>query len=424
VYVREAHPTDGWAMASNRRVGVEAAQPTDREGRAEVAGQCGLRLNISMPLLIDELDDRVGHLYSGMPDRLYVIDRDGTVTYKSGRGPFGFKPGELEQSLILTLAKQDADDAAAPAARVPMLSDSAAWRTLPPVAEGRPGPLPSWARALAAGLPDTTARLLELDYIQRERSPLGPVLRGRLRWVAATANRCDYGRAYAEADLRRAGQTDDDLAKLASGDWIGWPEEEQDALAFARKLTEAADQLGDDEVARLINLHGEERVVAIVLLVAYANYQDRLALALGLGVEPGGPRPPVAVRFERRPPATGPPRWKAEGVEPPPAADRVDDKDWGGLDLAALRRGLDRQRGGEGRIRVPTWEEVVAKVPALAGRPRPSRVQWSLVCYGYQPELTAAWLDAMGTFGAEADQDRVFEESVFWVVTRSIYCFY
>ena len=57
----------------------------------------------SRPLLVDELDDRVGHAYSGMPSRLYVIDTEGKVSYKSGRGPFGFKPGEMEQALVLLL---------------------------------------------------------------------------------------------------------------------------------------------------------------------------------------------------------------------------------------------------------------------------------------------------------------------------------
>jgi hypothetical protein len=56
---------------------------------------------MTMPLLIDALDDQVGHAYSGMPDRLYLIGKDGRVVYKGGRGPFGFKPGELEQSVIL-----------------------------------------------------------------------------------------------------------------------------------------------------------------------------------------------------------------------------------------------------------------------------------------------------------------------------------
>ena len=61
-----------------------------------------------MPLVVDTMDDRVGRLYSGMPDRLYVVDRDGKVSYKSGRGPFGFKPGEMEQELVLMLLEETA----------------------------------------------------------------------------------------------------------------------------------------------------------------------------------------------------------------------------------------------------------------------------------------------------------------------------
>jgi hypothetical protein len=30
----------------------------------------------------------------------HLIDRKGRVAFKGGRGPFGFKPGEVEQSLI------------------------------------------------------------------------------------------------------------------------------------------------------------------------------------------------------------------------------------------------------------------------------------------------------------------------------------
>jgi hypothetical protein len=60
-------------------------------------------MGITMPLVVDDMNDRVGHLYSGMPDRLYVLDGDGRVVYKGGRGPFGFKVPEMEQSLIMLL---------------------------------------------------------------------------------------------------------------------------------------------------------------------------------------------------------------------------------------------------------------------------------------------------------------------------------
>src|SRR5262249_36070559 len=93
VYVREAHPTDGWKMESNTRQGVAIKQPTTFDERSEAAGQFCTKLKPSMPVVVDELNDPAGNAYSGMPARLYVIDPQGKVAYKSGRGPFGFKAG-------------------------------------------------------------------------------------------------------------------------------------------------------------------------------------------------------------------------------------------------------------------------------------------------------------------------------------------
>ena len=113
VYVREAHPIDGWRMNSNDEAGIAIKQPLTELERFGVASRCCDALKISMPMVVDELDDRVGHAYSGMPDRLYVIDRQGRVAYKGGRGPSGFKPGELEQSLVMLLLDQDTSAAKA-----------------------------------------------------------------------------------------------------------------------------------------------------------------------------------------------------------------------------------------------------------------------------------------------------------------------
>jgi hypothetical protein len=103
IYIREAHPTDGWRLASNDRIGVRFAQPRTTKERTAIAQTCCSTLKMTMPLLVDNLDDHVGHAYSGMPDRLYVIGRDGRVVYKGGRGPFGFSAAEMEQALILHL---------------------------------------------------------------------------------------------------------------------------------------------------------------------------------------------------------------------------------------------------------------------------------------------------------------------------------
>ncbi len=103
VYVREAHPSDGWWMQSNQRVGIDLAQPKDTAGRRSIAASCRERLKLDIPFLVDSVDDKVGARYSGMPNRLYLIDQQGKIAFKNGRGPFGFHPRQLEQALILLL---------------------------------------------------------------------------------------------------------------------------------------------------------------------------------------------------------------------------------------------------------------------------------------------------------------------------------
>jgi hypothetical protein len=109
VYVREAHPTDGWRMESNDRYGVTTPQPRSYDERVEVAQMCGRTLGLAFPMLVDTIEDTVGARYSGMPGRLYLIDRQGKVAFKSGRGPYLFKPNELEQSLVLLLNEDVGD---------------------------------------------------------------------------------------------------------------------------------------------------------------------------------------------------------------------------------------------------------------------------------------------------------------------------
>ena len=115
VYVREAHPSDGWTLPSNDKVGLAVSQHRTFQDRCEAAKTCCSSLKITVPLVVDEIDNRVGIAYSGMPDRLYVIDTRGRVAYKGGRGPFGYKPSEMEQALVLLLMDEGrARPAAAP----------------------------------------------------------------------------------------------------------------------------------------------------------------------------------------------------------------------------------------------------------------------------------------------------------------------
>ena len=99
VYIREAHPSNLWQMSSNIRDNVVFVDPKTMEERTSVAESCVRKLGIKIPALIDGLGDGVEAAYTGWPDRLFLIGRDGHVIYKSPPGPFGFKPEGLEEAL-------------------------------------------------------------------------------------------------------------------------------------------------------------------------------------------------------------------------------------------------------------------------------------------------------------------------------------
>jgi len=114
----------------------------------------------------------------------------------------------------------------------------------------------------------------------------------------------------------------------------------------------------------------------------------------------------------------------APGDKPADEATKINDSEWLSVDFATLQNKLDDQRDRPGRIRVPMWDEVREWLPERSRRNDPLRIKWSLVCVGYQPELALGWSACMRAFAEDAKQDRVFEESLFWVITRTIHCFY
>ena len=99
VYITEAHPSDVWQMESNIKEKVVFASPKNEDERAFVAGACVRKLGIKFPAVLDEFGNSTEQAYTGWPDRLYLIDTQGKVAYKSKPGPFGFKPDELGTAL-------------------------------------------------------------------------------------------------------------------------------------------------------------------------------------------------------------------------------------------------------------------------------------------------------------------------------------
>ena len=104
VYIQEAHPTDGWQIDINVSEGVEFAQPTTHDEREHVAEACSIDLKLDITTVIDDLENSTDSAYSALPDRLYLVGRDGSIVYRSGPGPMGFRPDELEAAITTHLA--------------------------------------------------------------------------------------------------------------------------------------------------------------------------------------------------------------------------------------------------------------------------------------------------------------------------------
>lgn len=104
VYIKEAHPSDAWAIQVNPRIKY-IKDPTNVFERFQVATTCVTEMNLSIPCLIDNMENTTADDYKGFPDRLYLVGKDGTIAFQGGPGPMGFRPGDLEEALKAELKK-------------------------------------------------------------------------------------------------------------------------------------------------------------------------------------------------------------------------------------------------------------------------------------------------------------------------------
>ncbi|MCA9904848.1 MAG: hypothetical protein KC547_13420 [Anaerolineae bacterium] len=109
IYIREAHPIDGWWLGKppfswvfryfEPRAATHVYDPKTIAERRAVASECKSALQYGIRTYVDEMDDAVNLAYMAWPTRLYLVGLDGRVVYRGGIGPFGFKPKELEAAI-------------------------------------------------------------------------------------------------------------------------------------------------------------------------------------------------------------------------------------------------------------------------------------------------------------------------------------
>lgn len=99
IYIKEAHPTDESQSPPNIDEGILYSQPTTVDERAKIAAACMLRFNFSFPMVLDNMTNEVDSKFRAWPERLYVLDKIGRVTWKCGIGPHFFDPAGFEEAV-------------------------------------------------------------------------------------------------------------------------------------------------------------------------------------------------------------------------------------------------------------------------------------------------------------------------------------
>lgn len=99
VYIREAHPSDGWQVPNNLMENIVYTEPTTDEERTAVASACQIGLDLHMPMLIDGIDNDIDKKYVGLPMRLFLVDGEGRIAYAGDKGPFGWDDEAFEEAI-------------------------------------------------------------------------------------------------------------------------------------------------------------------------------------------------------------------------------------------------------------------------------------------------------------------------------------
>jgi hypothetical protein len=104
-------------MKSNVKDDVCYAQPKTLEQRVVIANDFIKRFHYPLPFGIDDMSNAASDAYAAWPERIYIVDEDGRITYRGGMGPFDYHPGEARAWLAKRFGevKQEPAPAAAPA---------------------------------------------------------------------------------------------------------------------------------------------------------------------------------------------------------------------------------------------------------------------------------------------------------------------
>ena len=86
-------------MQANRDEGVLIAQHATLDERLDAARAAVERLDLTLPVLVDRMDDAVSEAFAAWPERIFVFDVEGRIAFAGGPGPWEFDPDAAASAL-------------------------------------------------------------------------------------------------------------------------------------------------------------------------------------------------------------------------------------------------------------------------------------------------------------------------------------
>ena len=91
VYIKEAHASDSRRPVNYaKEKGI--TEHDDYKERCSVAEMFFKEESLTIPCLVDHMDDSVNGAYKAWPDRIFLVRKDGRLAVAAKRGPWGFEP--------------------------------------------------------------------------------------------------------------------------------------------------------------------------------------------------------------------------------------------------------------------------------------------------------------------------------------------
>ena len=118
IYISEAHALDGRRpnkIAEEKNI----REHTSIEDRCATAESLLKDNRLTIPTLVDAMDNSVNQRYQAWPDRIFVVRSDGLIAVAAERGPRGFVPALNEVDRWLAEFQESGSEPELPANELP-----------------------------------------------------------------------------------------------------------------------------------------------------------------------------------------------------------------------------------------------------------------------------------------------------------------